>query len=191
MTLPPGYSLCAERPDDAAAIETLLDTAFGADRRAKRSYSYRRGVARVASLSLVARDPTGGLVGTIRYWPIRILREGSSEPALLLGPLAIEPRLKGLGVGRALVNASLAMAKAQGHRLVLLVGDTAYYGQFGFMPAAPLGFVMPHEQPQRLQALELVTGALQGGGELAAEHSVPVLTAARRRSGEVEGGVLA
>lgn len=168
MTFPHGFSLSPERPDDSAAIERVLDAAFGADRHAKRSYAYRRRVDSVPGLRLTARDADGRLVGTIRYWPIAIRRAEGVEPALLLGPLAVEPALKGIGLGRALVRESLAMARAQGHRLVLLVGDASYYAQFGFVPAAPLGFVMPQEQPHRLQALELAPGAFAGGGELVA-----------------------
>lgn len=166
MTLPNGFSLSPERPDDAAAIERVLDAAFGADRHAKRSYAYRRHVESVAALRLTARDAADRLVGTIRYWPIAIRRANTTVPALLLGPLAVEPALKGIGLGRALVRESLEMARAQGHALVLLVGDLEYYAPFGFVPAAPLGFVMPHERPHRLQALELAPGAFAGGGEL-------------------------
>lgn len=179
MSLPDGYTLAAERPGDAAAIEAILDAAFGADRQAKRSYSYRQGVESVPALRLTARDADDRLVGTIRYWPIEVLGEGGSRPALLLGPIAVEPRLKGIGLGRALMRASLAMARARGHRLVLLVGDAAYYGQFGFVPGAPLGFVMPQEQPHRLQALELEPGAFAGGGVLSVHRP---LNSARRRA---------
>lgn len=178
MSIPEGYTLAAERPEDAAAIELILDAAFGADRHAKRSYVYRQGVESVPALRLTARDSADRVVGTIRYWPIEVLGDGGSRPALLLGPIAVEPRLKGIGIGRALMHASLAMARARGHRLVLLVGDAAYYGQFGFVPAAPLGFVMPHEQPHRLQALELAAGSFAGGGVLSVHRP---LAAARRR----------
>jgi predicted N-acetyltransferase YhbS len=166
MTMPPGFRLAAERPDDAAAIDALLDLAFGAARHAKRSYAYRRDVDSVAALRVVARDPAGRLVGTLRFWPIAI--EGGDgavrRSALLLGPLAVEPHLKGQGVGRALMAEGLGRAASLGHDLVLLVGDLAYYGQFGFVPAAPLGFVMPGEQPHRL--LCRVDGAEGGGGPI-------------------------
>ena len=178
MSLPDGYTLAAERPEDAASIEAILDAAFGADRHAKRSYVYRQGVESVPSLRLTARDARDRVVGTIRYWPIEVLGDGGSRAALLLGPIAVEPRLKGVGIGRALVRASLAMARTRGHRLVLLVGDAAYYGQFGFVPAAPLGFVMPQEQPHRLQALELRSGAFAGGGVLSVHR--PIASARRR-----------
>ena len=168
MTMPPGFRLDAERPADAPAIDALLDLAFGPDRRAKRSYAYRQGIDSVAALRRVARDKAGRLTGTLRFWPVGIDRGdgGSPCPALLLGPLAVEPALKGQGVGRALMADGLARAAALGHGLVLLVGDLAYYGQFGFVPAAPLGFVMPGEQPHRLLCRILDPGADRQPGVL-------------------------
>jgi predicted N-acetyltransferase YhbS len=164
MTMPPGFRLEAERPDDAAAIDALLDLAFGVARHAKRSYAYRRDVDSVPALRVVARDPGGRLVGTLRFWPIAIESDDGAvrRPALLLGPIAVEPHLKGQGVGRALMAEGLARAASLGHDLVLLVGDLAYYGQFGFVPAAPLGFVMPGEQPHRLLCRILGAGSASG-----------------------------
>lgn len=168
MTLPTGFAIVPERGDDAASIEALLDRAFGADRLARRSYSFRAGIASEPGLGFVARDPSGGVAGTIRYWPILVLAQGAAmRRALLLGPLAVDPGLKGMGVGRALVRKSLEAARAAGHALVLLVGDPAYYGQFGFVPAAPLGFCMPGEKPERLQVLALAAGAPCAGGTIA------------------------
>ncbi len=161
------YTPTAERPEDADAIEILLDLAFGPGRQTKISYRYRDGVPPVADLGFVVRDPLdptpgGRLYGTIRYWPIRLeTPEGATEaPALLLGPLAVRPELRGAGVGRALMHHSLRQAAAGGHGLVLLVGDLDYYSRFGFAPAAPLGFVMPDEQPHRLLFRETIPGTL-------------------------------
>jgi predicted N-acetyltransferase YhbS len=167
------FTLEAERPDDGPVIEALLNRAFGADRKTKISYRYREGVAPLAPLSRVARG-ADALLGSIRYWPIRVgPRHG---PALLLGPVAVEPVLKGQGIGKALIRATLADAAQLGHSLVFLVGDTAYYGQFGFMPAARFGFVMPEEQPHRLHVIELA-------GRPIAEHAgelLPAVAADRR-----------
>lgn len=139
-----------ERPPDAAAIETLLDQAFGPGRMAKSSYSYRKRVSRIWPLCLVARDGDE-IVGTIRYWPIAI----GGTPALLLGPVAVRASLQSTGVGGLLMRASLARATAAGHRLVVLVGDEPYYGRFGFRPAAEWGVSMERENPARVLALPL------------------------------------
>lgn len=166
MTLPTGFRIVAERIGDATAIEALLDRAFGVDRRLKRSYAFRDGIESEPSLRLVALDPGGALVGTLRFWPVLVASPSRRRAALLLGPLAVEPALKGKGVGRALVHDGLAAARSAGHALVLLVGDPSYYGQFGFVPAAPLGFDMPRESPERLQAFALSAGGIGRGGTI-------------------------
>ena len=139
------FAIRHEAPADAVAVETLLDRCFGRDRRRKVSYRYRDGVPPLGELCFVAEDETGRLVGAIRYWPLFLSR----QPALLLGPLAIDPDRQGRGIGRALVFHSLETATAAGHRLVFLVGDPAYYARFGFA-LAPRRIVMPDEQPSRL-----------------------------------------
>ncbi|HET8728543.1 MAG TPA: N-acetyltransferase [Alphaproteobacteria bacterium] len=153
------FQLTTERPEDADEIEALLNEAFGAGRQAKTSYRFRDGVEPVRGLSLVARREDR-IVGSIRYWPILVGDAG--RPALLLGPLAISPRLQGKGIGAALSFQTLDMAAWAGHRLVLLVGDLAYYRRFGFRPVTPHGIYMPGENPERLHYTELVRGALDG-----------------------------
>ncbi len=156
------FAIRHEEPADLAAVESLLDDCFGADRQRKVSYRYRDGVPPLRELCFVAADETGRLVGAIRYWPVRLGR----RPALLLGPLAIAPDRQGRGIGRALVFHSLELAAAAGHRLVFLVGDPAYYARFGFAVAPP-GIVMPDEQPWRLNYRLLgATTALPGRGRI-------------------------
>ena len=147
-----------EGPADGPQIEALLDRAFGSDRHAKTSYRYRDSVAPLGELCLVARV-AGVLVGAIRYWPIRL----GHEPALLLGPLAIEHVKRSQGIGRALTEASLTRAEAAGWRLVFLVGDPAYYARYGFA-VAPANIVMPGECPARLQFRTLAGAALPPEG---------------------------
>src|SRR5260370_4501111 len=78
----------------------------------------------------------------------------------MLGPLTVEPPFRGRGVGRALLDRSLRDAKARGHRLVVLVGDEAYYSRVGFK-AIPKGrATMPGPVDYgRLLVNELVDGA--------------------------------
>ncbi len=148
-----------EQPEDAPAIEVLLDEAFGPERLRKQSYRYRAGVAPVGELCLVARD-RGRLVGTVRYWPVVIVGEPGIKPALLLGPIGVAADRRSEGVGETLMRESLRRAEELHFGIVLLVGDLSYYGRFGFHPAAPYGIRMPGERPERLQLLELEPGAL-------------------------------
>ncbi len=150
--------ICIEKPNagDGPAITGLLDLCFGPDRQRKSSYHYRRGVRDLPDLRRIARLDEA-VVGTIAYTPVRIGRAA----ALLLGPVAVCPGRRGQGIGRRLIRETLIQAEAGGHSRVVLVGDVAYYAQFGFLPAAAFGVHMAGE-PARLLALALAPGAWSG-----------------------------
>lgn len=172
------YKILPERSGDAGDIEQLLDLAFGPNRLAKASYQYRDGVPAISALSWVARDGAK-LVGTLRYWPVQV--GAKQTPALLLGPLAVDPTRRGEGIGRMLVARTLDQAMLSGHRMVILVADPGYYEQFGFVPAAPFGFSMPNEKPERLWVRPLAPGALHGvGGVIKPRRSVRGRSVTRR-----------
>jgi predicted N-acetyltransferase YhbS len=146
-----------EKPGDIAARETLLDVAYGASRFAKPSQRLRDG--REPALSFVAFEH-GRLIGTVRLWTVSA---GAGWPALLLGPLAVHPDCRQRGIGSALMRRAIRAARVAGHRALVLVGDAAYYGRFGFTAAGAAALSMPgqHER-ERLLALELVPAALAG-----------------------------
>ena len=164
------HTLIAERPEDAADIDSLLDRAFGPERHQKTSYRYRDGVAPVPGLSWVIRDGAS-LIGTIRYWPV--LADG--RVFLLLGPIAVDPTRQGEGIGAALIFQTLEFAVWAGHRLVVLVGEKSYYGRFGFRPTNGSGLVMPGEDPHRLLMLPLAFGAHPAGTITRADGMLPSL----------------
>jgi len=148
-----------ERIADVAAREALLDKAYGVARFAKTSERLRKGHLPANGLSLVAADH-GGLIGTVRLWNVVA---GSGGNALLLGPLAVHPDHRNRGIGTALMRRAIARARLAGHGAILLVGDVAYYGRFGFSAALTGELRMPGRyEPDRLLALELKSGALAG-----------------------------
>lgn len=150
-----------ESPTDGAAIEQLLDAAFGTDRAGKTVYKLRQGIPPVPELGFVIRDVSGSLKGSLRFWPIAIGR--SQVPAILLGPIAVAPDDRGKGYAKALIWHGLGVARALGHRIVLLVGDAPYYEQFGFRREAAVPMQLPGwVDESRFLGLELVPGALTG-----------------------------
>jgi predicted N-acetyltransferase YhbS len=149
-------SIRTERPADVAAREALLDVAYGPVRFTKPSQRLREH--RDPALSFVALEQ-GRVVGTVRLWPVVA---GAGRPALLLGPLAVHPDCRRRGIGAALMRRALGAAGEAGHAAVLLVGDASYYGRFGFTAAKTGALAMPGSEPERLLALELVPGALDG-----------------------------
>jgi predicted N-acetyltransferase YhbS len=148
-----------EKIGDALGREAVLDAAYGAARFQKPSERLREGRLPAAGLSLVATD-RGRIIGTVRLWPIAA---GPGRPALLLGPLAVDPHCRNRGIGSALVRRAIARARFAGHRAIVLVGDAAFYGRFGFTTAPTGRLWMPGRcDRDRLLALELRPGALAG-----------------------------
>jgi predicted N-acetyltransferase YhbS len=166
-----------EREVDEAAREQLLDAAYGPIRFKKPSHRLREGREPAAGLSFVA-VMDGRAVGTVRLWPVEA---GAGRPALLLGPLAVDHRYRKRGVGSALMQRALRDVGKRGHHAVLLVGDPAYYGRFGFSAekTGKLWLLGPYEQ-HRLLGCELVAGALDGAGGLIRAPKVPAAKPASR-----------
>jgi predicted N-acetyltransferase YhbS len=148
-------AISPETPADAESVERLNERTFGPGRYARTAYRIREGRRHLLSLSFVARiGPL--LVGSLRLTPITI----GGAKALLLGPLTVEPPFRSRGIGKALIARALADAKAQGHRLVLLVGDAPFYKRAGFKPIPKGQVTMPGPvDPERLLVHELVPGA--------------------------------
>lgn len=146
-----------EMPGDADAILHLHERAFGPGRFARTAFRLREGAPALPDLSFAALVGTL-LVGSVRMSPIFAGR----EPALALGPLAVEPAFEKRGIGAALMERALEAGRAAGHTLVLLVGDEPYYGRFGFsvVPKGRLRLPGPVD-PARLLAAELAPGALE------------------------------
>ena len=151
-------TILPEKPDDDTAIEKLSERTFGPGRFARSAYRLREEGQHRRELSFTARIGTL-LVGSVRLTPIRI----GKTKALLLGPLTVEPPFRKHGIGRALLERALTDAKAGGHRLVLLVGDEAYYNRVGFKPVPKGRAIMPGPVDyRRLLVAELVDGAFEG-----------------------------
>ncbi|NGM32905.1 N-acetyltransferase [Methylobacterium sp. DB0501] len=147
-----------ERAADIAAREHLLDVCFGEARFTKTCERLREGRLPADGLALVV-EMDGRLVSTVRLWHV----EAGDRPALMLGPIAVDPGLHGLGLGNRLMREALARAASLGHRAVILVGDAPYYARFGFTRerVGTLSLPGPYA-PERFLALDLVPGALDG-----------------------------
>ena len=151
-------TIAPETENDAQAIERLLERTFGPGRFVLSAYRLREHVDHLLELSFTARIGTL-LVGSVRQLPVCV---GDTQ-ALLLGPLTVEPPFRKRGIGEALLNRALAEAKARGHRLVLLIGDLAYYGRVGFKQVAKGRVTMPGPvDDSRLLVAELADGAFDG-----------------------------
>lgn len=152
------FAIRAERAADIAGREALLDASFGENRHGRTCQRLRDGRAPAAGLALAAVRE-GKLVGTVRLWHV----SAGGRPALVLGPLAVDPACRELGIGAALMQQALAAARARGHAAVILLGDAPYYARFGFSgeKTGELALPGPFER-DRLLAVEFTAGALDG-----------------------------
>ena len=118
-----------ETSADHPEVERLTGLGFAPSHAKRNIWSLRRG-APVAGLCLVAEDVHNSrhLLGSIRYWPITI----AGLPSLLLGPLAVDPELRGQGIGRDLVLKSLDLAQKGPWDFCFVSGERDYYPKLGF-----------------------------------------------------------
>ncbi|MEQ8825318.1 MAG: N-acetyltransferase [Filomicrobium sp.] len=145
-------------PDDLAAIRAVHQRALGPGRYALTAYRVREGTQTFSPYCQVAIS-NGALVGALRFTPILV---GGDAGAILLGPLAVAPDRANTGIGRELIEAGIAAARADGVQLIILVGDMAYYGRFGFVQVPQFRMTFPGPvNPARILALETVPGALE------------------------------
>uniref|UniRef100_UPI0030D51413 GNAT family N-acetyltransferase n=1 Tax=Pseudonocardia sp. D17 TaxID=882661 RepID=UPI0030D51413 len=90
------------------------------------------------ALSLVA-DDEDRVVGHVICTRAHV---GEAD-ALGLGPIGVLPEAQRHGIGSALVDAAVDVARSRGERLVGLLGDPDFYGRFGFVDSRTVGIDAP------------------------------------------------
>src|SRR4029079_17284758 len=98
-------TILAETPNDAQVIERLHERTFGPGRFVLSAYRLREHVDHLLDLSFTARIRTL-MGGSVRQLSVHI----GHTPALMLGPLTVEPPFRSRGVGRMLLDRALGDA---------------------------------------------------------------------------------
>ena len=158
-----------ETPAHDAEIDHINEEAFGPGRFARAAYKIREGGPHERALSFVAMHD-GVVIASVRMTRIA----AGEGRAVLLGPLAVRPAFKNLGIGRRLVAIALEAAGKAGVGAVILVGDEPYYGPLGFrrIPRGRISMPRPVDL-DRLLAVEIRPGAvsLLAGEVCHADHA--------------------
>ena len=153
---PADVTYLPETPAHDAEIEHINEEAFGPGRFARAAYKIREGGPHERALSFVAIHDDN-VVASVRLTRIA----AGQGRALLLGPLAVRPPFKNLGIGRRLVAIALEAAEKAGEAAVMLVGDEPYYGPLGFrrVPRGQVSMPRPVDL-DRILAVEIKPGAV-------------------------------
>ena len=134
------------RPPDAPGILAVVSDAFsyGGTRDPSEEVAIVRDTWSAQKdrplIELVA-DENGTIVGHLQAAPGSL--DGDPTPVAGVAPVCVGAAHQGRGVGSALMGALIDAATDQHWPLLVLLGDPAYYGRFGFEPAAPLGLSYP------------------------------------------------
>lgn len=144
----PPFTVRPEEEGDRTGIRAVHETAFGGPLEAALVEAVREAGDLALALVAAAEGPVGHVA-----FP-RLAVEGGNLRVVALAPLAVLPKWQRQGVGAALVSAALDRLGDAGEDLVLVRGDPAYYGRFGFSPEPMRGLRTPFDG-RGMQALAL------------------------------------
>jgi len=146
------------RPEDDDAIRRVVTAAFGRDAESKLVEALRE--ANLAAVELVA-DEDGEITGHVLLSALALFIGDEPVPSLALAPLSVRPDRQRRGIGTALTDVALDVARAREWQAVVVLGDPAYYQRFGFSAEAAAHLDAPHSG-EAFMALELIEDALAG-----------------------------
>jgi putative acetyltransferase len=143
---------------DREAVVDVVRRAFGRDDEAQLVTSlFDEGYA-VASL---VADTGSAVVGHAMLSSLEAAIDGRPVRALALAPIGVRPTHQRRGIGSRLVEAAIDAARSHDAETVIVLGDPAFYGRFGFS-AGRAAVLASRYAGDAFQAIELVPGALSG-----------------------------
>jgi putative acetyltransferase len=158
--MPAAPILRPARADELDAVLRIHRLAFGAEDEAVLVRRLLVDRSAQPCVSLVALDGTEP-VGHVLFTRATLVGEDETRTALL-APMAVLPTHQGQGLGAALVQAGIAVLRAQGVELVFVLGHPAYYPRHGFVPAGALGLEAPYPIPAEHADAWMVQGLWKG-----------------------------
>jgi predicted N-acetyltransferase YhbS len=116
-----------EKKSDNKKIFLLEEDVLGPGRYARPSFRLRENLICNQKYSKIYYK-SQKIIGSIRYFNCKI----QSNEGLMLGPLIVDQKFKGRGIGKELVIQSIESVNDKKIRFIILIGELDYYGQFGF-----------------------------------------------------------
>ena len=125
-----------ETKDDWYSVELMTQHAFwnkhhlGCDEhylvhKLRQDKDYLRELSRIA-----VKD--GEVIGCIMYSKARVIDGADTHEIITFGPLSIEPKWQGCGVGELLLRETMNLAANKGYKGIVIFGEPDYYPRIGF-----------------------------------------------------------
>lgn len=74
----------------------------------------------------------GEAIGCIMYSKARVVDEAVTHDIITFGPLCVEPKWQGTGVGELLLRETMKLAANKGYKGIVIFGEPEYYPRIGF-----------------------------------------------------------
>ncbi len=154
---------------DAASIDSLLRRCFPTSAEAELVQQLREDG--LLTLGVVATDDEGQVLGYAAFSPVTLAEEDRQWVGL--APLAVDESVRKQGLGKQLIYEGLDTLNEFGYAAVVVLGDPAYYGRYGFEPAARYGLHSRWQESEAaFQVYKLAEDAFNGT-EGRIEYSAP------------------
>ncbi|MBD1872530.1 N-acetyltransferase [Nodosilinea sp. FACHB-131] len=149
----------AEQLADIESIYQVNAIAFGREHEAK-LVDRLRGLPHMLSLVAVVVD---AIVGHVFFSPVTLEdADTGNSMALGLGPVAVLPDHQHQSIWTQLIRQGIEQCRQQGSGAMVVLGDSQFYAQFGFIPAEERALRCEYTVPEgAFRVLELKPGALQ------------------------------
>ena len=171
---PPSVTVRPLSAAEPAAVNALLDEAFGADRRRRTAYRIRDGMTAIPPLSFAVFEDDNRLLASLQCWPVALDFE---VPLVLVGPVAVTPDLQRGGIGRLMMERMIEAAEKTRADPLVLIGDPEYYGRFfGFEAHWTKAWTVPGPVERRRLLARVAAGqSLPAAGHLGPRLHNPAL----------------
>lgn len=146
--------LSLERSGDRDAVRAVHLASFPGSNEADLVDALRSNGRLSLSVVAIVDDE---VVGHVAF--SRVTVEGTGG-GVGLAPVAVPPAYRRRGVAAHLIREGLAAVARAGAAFVVVLGDPAYYGRFGFRPASRWGLRDEYGGGDAFQALEFQPGAI-------------------------------
>lgn len=122
----------------------------------------RQSEGYIPGLALVAVCD-GTIVGHMLISLAEIEDKKKKHSILVLGPVSVLPAYQRQGIGQEMIRIGIAAAERLPLGAMIVVGDPAYYSQFGFQLAAPFDIHLPFglDEEEYFQVMEIQPGSLK------------------------------